>query len=412
MTEPQPALRPRRQRRRTLTDNMIAKLPRRATAYFFPDPELVKHGVRVRPSGPGTFTVIVRDTYGKQRWIRVGSTDAMTVGEARDIAREVIKRVEAGKTPFELPPVQPDSIEAVVRKWLKRHVGLDLPGDAAVEGDKKGDKESNKEGDKKAKLRTAHEIRRIVQKYILPHWGSRNFVEIKRRDVADLLDHIEDNHSARTADTVLTTLRSVAAWLIGRGDVDADYISPFRGIGQRVPKAKRKRDRKLDDGEIRRVWKVATYAGAYGAFVRLALYTGQRASKLIDLKWHDVDLDTGVWTIATEEGEKPNARSLLLPAQALAIIRAQPKFATSDFVFANNRGFHSRHKAQLDQASGVHGWKIHDLRRSAKSLMAKAGYGASTAKRFWATRWGRSMKPTTDTNTTARKRTPCGAWRR
>ena len=75
-----------------------------------------------------------------------------------------------------------------------------------MEGDKKGDKESNKEGDKKAKLRTAHEIRRIVQKYILPHWGSRNFVEIKRRDVADLLENIEDNHSARTADTVLTTL--------------------------------------------------------------------------------------------------------------------------------------------------------------------------------------------------------------
>lgn len=64
----------RRRRRPILTDKMVAALPRRPSVYFYPDPELPKHGVRVRPTGPGAYTVIVRDAYGKQRWVKLGST--------------------------------------------------------------------------------------------------------------------------------------------------------------------------------------------------------------------------------------------------------------------------------------------------------------------------------------------------
>ena len=95
-TEFEPVRR-RRQRRKTLTDTMVAGLPRRpGQTYYFPDPELPKHGVRVRPAGPGTYTTIVRDPYGKQRWIRIGSTAELSIADAREKAREVIRRVEAG----------------------------------------------------------------------------------------------------------------------------------------------------------------------------------------------------------------------------------------------------------------------------------------------------------------------------
>jgi hypothetical protein len=153
---------------------MVAALQRHATAHFYPDPQLVKFGVRVRPSGPGAFTVIVRDIYGKQRWVKIGSTDAMKIEEAREIARDVIKRIERGDTPFPPAPSKPDSVEAVAREWLKRHVA-------------------------KNKLRTAAEITRVIEKYILPVWKTRDFVSIKRSDIAALLDAIEDQHGAHTA---------------------------------------------------------------------------------------------------------------------------------------------------------------------------------------------------------------------
>jgi integrase len=356
-----------RQRRQVLTDAMIAKLPRHRAVYFHPDPELPKHGIRVRPTGPGAYTVITRDPYKKQRWVKIGSTAEMKIEEAREIARSVIKRVEAGDTPFPPAPVKPDSVEAVARNWLKRHVD-------------------------KNKLRTADEIKRLIEKYVLPHWAERNFVSIKRRDVAALLDHIEDQHGAATADAVLTVLRSVAGWYVGQGHADDDYVSPFREIKRRVPKDKRKRKRILDDAELRRVWTAAGDAGAYGAFIRLALLSGQRYAKVVDMKWDDLDPDTGVWTIATEEGEKGNAGELKLPEVAIAIIKSQPRFA-NPYVFVNNRGFNSQFKRLFDERCGVTGWRIHDLRRTARSLMSKAGVLSEHSERVL----GHSLGPIDDT---------------
>ena len=51
---------------------------------------------------------------------------------------------------------------------------------------------------------------------------------------------------------------------------------------------------------------------------------------------------------------------------------------------ANGRqviGSHSRHKAAMDQASGVTNWVIHHLRRTARSLMSRAGVQADHAER-------------------------------
>ena len=48
------------------------------------------------------------------------------------------------------------------------------------------------------------------------------------------------------------------------------------------------------------------------------------------MKW--ADISDGVWTIATAEREKGNAGALALPAQALAIIEAQPRIGDNPYV--------------------------------------------------------------------------------
>src|SRR5215472_7518567 len=105
MTEPQ-----RRQRRKTLTDKMVLALPRRRKRYFHPDPELPGHGVRVLPEGPSSFYLIARDAFHKQRWVRLGSTAELTIADSREQARAALKRLKAGLTPFEPPPVRPDTV--------------------------------------------------------------------------------------------------------------------------------------------------------------------------------------------------------------------------------------------------------------------------------------------------------------
>ena len=347
----------RRPRRKTLTDHMVADLVRKRKVGFAPDPETPKFGVRIRPSGVAAYYIITRDKQSKlQKWVKVASVGDMTIEAARDLAKPMIKRVEAGLPPVEPPPVQPDSVADVVENFLKRHV-------------------------QKNNLRTADEVERVLRHYVLPIWKDRAFATLKRSDIAALLDTIEDESGASMADSVLAQLRSVASFFAARND---DYSVPFiRGM-RRTPKHLRARARILDDAELKSVWRAAEQAGVYGRMVRTLLLTAQRREKVVTMKWSAID-SNGVWTIETAEREKSNPGKLQLPQAVLDIIAAQPKFVSNPYVFAGAGGRvmanFSAEKSRLDKASGVSGWVIHDLRRTARSLMSRAGVNSDHAER-------------------------------
>jgi integrase len=336
---------------------MIAALPRRPKAYFEPDPELPSHGVRVQPTGPASFYVIVRDAYKKQRWVRLGDVREMSVEYARDRARDVIKRLKAGLEPFEPPPVKPDTVADVVETYFKRYV------------EPRG-------------IRTAAEKRRIINKHIFPTWGNRPFAEIGRADIARLCDSVEDEHGKWISDAVLIELSSIAHWYASRSDT---YTPPFTRNMRRVPAHERKRSRLLGDDELRAVWKTAEANGAFGAMLRVALLTAQRRHKIATLRWEDVASD-GSWSIPREKGEKGHAGTLKLPKLAQDIINAQPRLSSNPHVFPASRGSgpirgYSRLKAEFDKKCGVSGWTIHDLRRCARSLLSRAGVQPHIAER-------------------------------
>ena len=58
-------------RRKGLSDNQVAALPRKAKRYALADPELRGHYLRIPPRGPIAFTVIVKQD-GKQTWEAIG----------------------------------------------------------------------------------------------------------------------------------------------------------------------------------------------------------------------------------------------------------------------------------------------------------------------------------------------------
>jgi integrase len=113
------------------------------------------------------------------------------------------------------------------------------------------------------------------------------------------------------------------------------------------------------------------------------LLTGQRREKVATMRWADV-VD-GVWTIATAEREKGNAGSLALPAQALEIIEAQARIGENPYVFAGRgNGCYdiSQSKRPFDaKLPKMPHWTLHDLRRTARSLMARAGVRPDIAER-------------------------------
>jgi integrase len=340
--------------RKTLTDRGVAALKPRTARYAFPDPELRGHYVRVQPSGAKSFVAVTLDPRGKQVWTTVGPADVLSVDEARTKAREAIKRVRDGLPAFEAPSA---TFEAVAEQWLARHVRQNA-------------------------LRSEKEIIRLLRAHVFPAWAGRAFLSIRRSDVAALLDHIQDHHSARQADYVLNVVRSVMNWFATRND---DYTPPIvRGMRRQNPSAQA-RARILSDDEIRLIWKQAEANGTFGAILRMCLLTAQRSRKVATMKWSEISID-GEWTIPKEAREKDTAGTLVLPERAIAIIRAQLRMGSNPFVFAGRgagpyRGF-SQAKAAFDaRLPGIVPWVIHDLRRTARSLMARAGVRPDVAER-------------------------------
>ena len=343
----------RRQRRKVLTDRMVASLPKKRKRYPVPDPELRGHYVRVMPQGANVFVAVARDPYGKQVWAKIDTADKLSIEKAREKARDAIQRIKGGLPAVEAPKPKPEAFKSVAENWLKRHVVA-------------------------KKLRTRDEIERVLAKYVFPHWGTRDFTSLRRSDIASLLDHVEDHHGPRQADYVLAVVRQIANWFASRND---DYLSPFvRGMRRAAPG---KRDRVLDDSELRKVWKSAEDTGTFGAIVRLLLLTAQRRDQVTSMRWADLDGD--VWHMPVEERAKGVGGDLKLPPAALDIIYAQPRLASNPYVFAGRgtgpiNGF-SKDKARFDKSGGVEGWVLHDLRRTARSLMSRAGVSSEHAER-------------------------------
>ena len=337
-----------RPRRKNLTNRQIAALPRKRERYTVTDPEQRGLYLRVPPQGPIVFAVAIRDQYGKKPWHKVGTTADMSIEDARERAQRVIRRIKDGLPAFEPIPEPPASYRAIAEKWLELHVGH--------------------QG-----LRSGPEIERLLRKFVFPFWGKRKFTDIKRRDINELLDAIAKD-SAWNADHVLAVIRKMSNWHATRDD---DYVSPFVKGMRRTRSEVRARDRILNDDELRRIWRQAEANGTFGALIRLALLTGQRRGDVVAMKWHDITPD-GVWEILTETREKGNIGAVRLPEQALAIVKTQPRLSGNPYVFAASRGpgplngFNKR-KAAFDQTCGVTGWTLHDLRRTARSLMSRAG---------------------------------------
>jgi integrase len=232
-----------------------------------------------------------------------------------------------------------------------------------------------KSGYVSAKLKRA-----TLTSHILPTLGSREFKSIGRRDIAELLDRVEDEAGPAAADTVLSVIRAIANWYASRDD---NYVSPVvRGMRRHEAKP---RARVLSDDEIRALWKATEGLSKFSAFTRLLLLTGQRRTAVASMRWEDVA--NGVWLIPTEERQKGRGGALTLPTAVLEAINAQPRFLYSPWVFPATRGEnHFRDydggKAVLDAATGIlEPWTLHDLRRTARSLMSRAGVRPDIAER-------------------------------
>ena len=112
------------------------------------------------------------------------------------------------------------------------------------------------------------------------------------------------------------------------------------------------------------------------------------------MRWSEVSADMAVWTIPAKRAKNGAAHVVHLAPEARAVLAGLPRFAGTDFVFTTTgkaavSGF-SKAKERVDAAiaqaraetaadagaapEAMPDWRFHDLRRSAVTWLAGAGF--------------------------------------
>jgi integrase len=344
-----------------LTAKFVENLKPRDKRVEIPDSGCT--GLYLISQSSGVRSFAVRYRYGgRSVKLTLGKWPAMTLAAARKAAGDAQLALEQGNNPakakadskIKADAAKADTLTAICEKYLAR------------------------EG---KKLRTLDQRTSILRRLIYPVLGGKPIGSIKRSDIVAMLDRIEDRNGPRAADVTLAVLRKVMNWYATRAD---DFVPPFvRGMARQNAKDHR-RERILSDDEIRAVWQAAAPDQPFGALVRFLLLTSARRNEAAGMKRDEVDAD-GIWALPPSRSKTKAEVVRPLSKTALALIEGLPQIDGCDFVFTSTartpiRQF-SGPKAKLDAASGTSGWTIHDLRRSARSLLSRAGVNSDVAEK-------------------------------
>jgi integrase len=189
--------------------------------------------------------------------------------------------------------------------------------------------------------------------------------EVNRRAVAELLAKIEAGSGPVARNRVRASLSAFFSWCISEGLCEANPVS---GTGKADEKT---RERILAPKEIAKIW--SALRGSYGDVVRLLLLTGQRREEIGGLMWSEVDFESKLLRLGAARTKNKREHLLPLSAPALAILRrrAIEGNGSTDNDGRVLSGFNwAKSKAKLDRVLRLPHWTLHDLRRSAATLMA------------------------------------------
>jgi integrase len=317
----------------------------------------------IQPSGRKSWGVRYR-FQGTPRKLTLDG--ALTLAAARKAATDALHVLERGHDPAAVKRSAKAKAELAAANTLRAVAESYLVGEERKPADKR--------------LRSIDQRRATFERLIYPALGHRPIGEIRRSEVVKLLDHIEAERGGPMADGVLGTLRILFDWHARRDD---DFRTPIVKGLQRTRPIERMRNRVLSDDELARVWIAADGMEVFGRYVQFMLLTATRRNEAARMTHSE--LSNGDWLIPALRYKNKLDHLVPLSKAAQALLAKVPRIAGCDFVFTAD-GKHpitnfSHLKTRLDAASGVTRWRLHDTRRTARSIMSAVGVEPDHAER-------------------------------
>jgi len=321
-------------------EHLKASEPKRTEVW---DTALQSFGIRVSPTGRKVWFVVIR-TQRRPKRITIGTYPSISLREARDAARKIIRDAQLGvfeKKPRAATPTLGETIPLFIQLYAKPK----NRGWKRVEG----------------------LLKPFEALFPLP------LQELKRSDVVRALDALVASGKPYAANRALSAIKKVMSWTLDRGMIE---VNPIAGL--KPPAKEHSRERILTENELGALFVSADAEGyPFGDVFKMLVLTGQRRGEVTGMRWSEIDIDRSIWTIPKARAKNGQTQDVPLSQEARYVLESTPRFLHSDYVFTTNgtspiSGF-GRAKDRLDAAIGVTDWRTHDLRRTAASGMARLG---------------------------------------
>jgi integrase len=351
---------------KTAVDRAIGEAQAQGSNVRVYDETLKGFGFTASKTGRTTYFVEYKlgGRSGKSRRMTLGRHGPLTPEQARNIAKqklgEVAKGVDvAAHRKAELAKLGGLTFKDAIEKFLDVYA-----------------EPTRYWKEKRARL-TSNDVKAMMNKAL---------ATITRKHVADAIDRAKArSHSA--ARLLFADLRPFFKWAHEREHVEAN---PMSGITP--PKPIEARERTLEDYEIKAFWQAASEASwRFASIYMLLLLTGARREEVAGMKWSELDLDAGVWTLPGARTKNSRQHRVPLAPQAMGVldrlgigaIKAGLGYEDGDLVFSTTghsspSGF-SKAKRALDArmreilGSKFKEWRVHDLRRTCATGMENLG---------------------------------------
>jgi integrase len=332
-------------------------------------------GLKVTPTGKKIYILKYRMAGGRAaptRRFTIGDSGGWTPKTARIKAKALLSQISDGHDPMlEKQRDRVGTLKALVADYIK-----------AFEQD--GEREAGEAG-------------RILNRIIVPAWGSRATASISKADVRYLVKSIHRRGAPVMANRTLSVIKRLFAYA-----VENDLVEHHPAPTMKPLSVEQSRHRALSDAELVEVWRAADSVGwPFGQAVKLMTLSGQRREEVGGMAKAEIDRAKGLWTLPPERTKNKQLHDIHLTPQMLGILDTLPNVSkklyfttTGDTpisgwskaktqidakILEARQEAAKRAGADLDGVQPMPSWIFHDLRRSMTTKLNELGVSEKVA---------------------------------
>lgn len=340
--------------------------------------------VRLYATGRKSFVFVYRlQGAGRSlspRWLNLGSCDAVSLRDARNVARVAAGKVASGADPAAERQRERQQERARLSNALDAY---------AVDMDRRG-------------VVKASETISVLRRGLRQPLGDMDLADVTLPIIIQRIEAVRADGRPGAAQSLRACASVFLSWCAAQGLM---AVNPM--VGWRKPRATRAErlarteaatsSPVLQDHEMALFWKAAEAQGfPFGPYLQTLLLTGQRRTETARARWTDMNLDTGTWSIPPEHAKSGRPHMVPLSSDLVTILQSMPRVHGNPYVFPGRdgvamSGWAKRTRSFRAAAAGIERIELHDMRRSMRTGLARLGVEPHVAERLLSHKVGNAL---------------------